>query len=88
MQILYHFINKIHDETARKSCGGVGCRLFLKILMEYFHQRPQDSENIIKSYREMQILYEFVKKTHHETTRFSFGGGGGPQIFEINHKTK
>ena len=38
MEILYHFINKIHLKTTRKSCGGGGgWNIFI------FTTRPQDS---------------------------------------------
>ena len=38
MQILYHFINKIHHETTRKSCGKGGLGT-----ISFFTTRPKDS---------------------------------------------
>ena len=90
MLILYHFINKVHHKTTRKSCGGVG--------LEYFHFHhetkrkscgggglgmisflPRDQkihQKIFKCYRKVEILYHFINKFHHKTTRFSCGGVG------------
>ena len=45
---------------------------------------PRDQEihhKIFKCYRKMWILYHFINKIHHKTTRKSCGGGGVWNIF-------